>query len=281
MAPFNLLYYRPDTVDQALDLFRILSKEQHHPAFYGGGTEILTRVRVQDARFDAVIDLKAIPEVLVHREYQGSAEFGAGLRLTHVANRNLWPLLTATADRVADHTVRSQITLGGNLLSALPYREAILPFLISDSAEAKVATIGGMRTHRVRDRYDQTFKLKPGDFLVSLVVDGHEIQGLAFKSRKMTRIDWIDYPLVTIALIRRRNGGIRAAFSGWAGFPFVSSRVDKILSNGRRSPSDRAKDAVEHMPMPALSDTHGSRAYREFVTQYTLAGMLEELEEET
>lgn len=281
MVPFNLLYYRPDSVDEALDLFQTLSKEHRHPAFYGGGTEILTRARVQDAEFGAVIDLKGIPEVLVHRDYQGSAEFGAGIRLTHLADRNLWPLLTATADRVADHTARTQITLGGNLLSVLPYREAILPFLMSDSAEVKVATASGTRTHRVRDLYDRALRIRPGDFLVSLSVDRHETQGLAFKSRKMTRIDWIDYPLVTIALTRRHDGGIRAAFSGWTGFPFVSSRVDRILSNARNSAGDRAQDAVEHMPMRALTDTHGSRAYREFVTQYTLAEMLEELEKES
>jgi CO/xanthine dehydrogenase FAD-binding subunit len=60
----------------------------------------------------------------------------------------------------------------------------------------------------------------------------------------------------------------------------VSGRVNKILSDAHRSAGDRAEDAVRRMPMAALTDLHGSREYREFVTQYTLAQMLEQLEDD-
>lgn len=280
MVPFNLLYYRPDTIPEALDLYQRLRREHRNPAFYGGGTEILTRTRIQDAHFDAVIDLKGIPELKVHQQCQNALKFGAALSLTDLADENLWPLLTATVDRVADHTSRGQITLGGNLFSTLPYREAMLPFLIMDSAQATVASPTGIHTDRFQDLYDQSMKVKPGEFLIAITVDGQEAQSQGFRSRKMTRIDWIDYPLVTIALSRRDNDQMRAAFSGWTRYPFVSGRVNKILSSPSKTASERAQDAIQHMPMPALSDIHGSKKYREFVAQYTLAQMLTELEEE-
>ncbi len=274
--PFD--YYRPDTLKAALAIHEELAREGRHPIYYGGGTEILTRSRLNEGRFDAVIDLKNIPETRQHGTDRGQYRFGAGVRLTELASEDLWPFLTATADRIADHTTRGQITLGGNLLSTLPYREAILPFLLTDSSTADVAGKHGVQSRALRDIYDQKLNLKPGEFLVSVTVDGQEAKGMAFRSYKMTRQDWIDYPLVTIAVARREDGSIRAAFSGWANYPFTSSHVNHILSETSRSARDRAARAVSSMPHQALTDIHGSREYREFVTQYTLTNILKELE---
>lgn len=279
MIPFDLFYYRPDTVDEALQAYGDLVRQHRHPAFYAGGTEILTRSRVQDVHIDAVIDLKAIPSLRIHRDDGQTLQLGAALRLTEVADLNLWPLLTATADRIADYTARRQITLGGNLLSVLPYREAVLPFLLMDSAKVELATQHRLQTRRFADVWDTALNLNPGEFLVSLRVDSQEARNLTFRSHKMTRLDWIDYPLVTIALAQPASGRVRAAFSGWNSYPFHSSTVDQILSDVSRSPQARAADAVSNMPMPAVSDIHGSAEYRQFVTQYTLSDMLTELEE--
>ena len=279
MLPFDIEYYRPDTIEEAVKLYRRLRENNQEPVFYGGGTELLTRARLQDVHYDAVIDLKNIPEVRIHGQKGDWLEFGAGLRLTDLADQNLWPLLTATADRIADHTTRGQITLGGNLLSTIPYREISLPFLLMDEAEALIATDNGIERRPMADLTSDSF-IKPGEFLVSVRVNGEEAKGVAYRSHKMTRQDWIDYPLVTVAVIKRPDGSIRAAFSGWAGFPFVSSEVNRILSDTSRSPRRRAQQAVSHMPVKALEDLHGTREYREFVTEYTLAQILDELEDD-
>ena len=279
MVPLNLRYYRADSVDEALELFQHIKSTEGKPIFYGGGTEILTRARVQDIDVDAVIDLKGIPALHVHQAKQGQLEFGAALRLTEVSDKNLWPLLTATADRVADHTSRGQITLGGNLLSILPYREAILPFLVSDSATVVTAGPEGTRTRPLPQLLHETLRLAPGELLISLRVDQYEAMGPRFKSRKMTRIDWIDYPLVTIVVTRSQSGKIRAAFSGWTTYPFTSKPINDILSDEKHSLEERAQQALQHMPEPALTDIHGSRQYREFVSRNTLASMLKELED--
>lgn len=279
MIPQSLEYYRPDTIDEALDTWQRLSKAHKHPMYYGGGSEILTRLRLEALPVDSVIDLKGIPEVTVHEAHHGALEFGAGVRLSHLSERPLWPFLAATADRVADHTSRSHITLGGNLLSTLPYREALLPFLVSDSATLRIATPQGLKQKTLSEVLNQTIQLKPGEFLVSISVEGHEAKSMAhFRSHKMTRLDWIDYPLVTIAMTRRDNGDIRAAFSGWTSFPFSSSKVNQILSNHKHSPDARAERAVKAMPFEALNDIHGSSAYRAFVATYSLSNMLKELE---
>lgn len=279
MLPFGIEYYRPDTIDEALKLYRRLRENNQEPVFYGGGTELLARARLQDVHFDAVIDLKNIPEVRVHGQQGDWLEFGAGLRLADLADENLWPLLTATADRIADHTTRGQITLGGNLLSTIPYREVSLPFLLMDEAEALVATEDGIENRPLANLVSDSF-IKPGEFLVSVRVKGDEAKGMAYRSHKMTRQDWIDYPLVTVAVIKRPDGSMRAAFSGWAGFPFVSGEVNRILSDTGKSARRRAQEAVARMPVKALEDLHGTREYREFVTEYTLTQIIDELEDD-
>ncbi|NMP23858.1 FAD binding domain-containing protein [Sulfobacillus harzensis] len=272
-------YFRPDTIEEALGIYDQVMREGKQPVYYGGGSEILTRSRLNDGRFDAVIDLKHIPETRVHGQDRGKLRFGAGLRLTELADRDLWPFMTATADRIADHTTRGHITLGGNLMSTLPYKEALLPLLLADSSTAIIATKGGVENRTLKDLYDHQINLKPGEFLVSVTVDGNEAKAMAFRSYKMTRQDWIDYPLVTIAVAKRDDGSIRAAFSGWASYPFTSSRVNQILSETGKAPQDRAARATRSMPQAALDDIRGSREYREFVTEYTLTNILKELED--
>lgn len=41
--------------------------------------------------------------------------FGAGVTLTELEDKNLFPLLSKSASEVADHTARNKITLGGNI----------------------------------------------------------------------------------------------------------------------------------------------------------------------
>ena len=53
--------------------------------------------------------------------------------LTNIAEKNYFPLLSLAVKRIADHTIQDKITLGGNLLGTIIYKEAILPLLLSNS----------------------------------------------------------------------------------------------------------------------------------------------------
>ncbi|MCY0897853.1 MAG: FAD binding domain-containing protein [Firmicutes bacterium] len=279
MIPWPVHYYRPDQWADALDLYQQLTRAGRSPRYYLGGTEIITMARTDSQPVSDLIDLKGIPEIMAHGQDGDWLYWGAGLSLARVAELDAWPVLTATADRVADHTSREQITLGGNCLSIMPYKEALVPFMLPDRVMIEVATSQGLMTVPLHDRFDGSWHLAPGEFLLSLRVLKEEARSLVFRSYKMTRLDWVDYPLVTVVVVRDPDGQIRAGFSGWGPHPLVSSQVNALLSDRSATPAARAAAAIAAMPTPALDDLHASRAYRTFVTQHTLALIIRELEE--
>lgn len=57
MIPFDFDYYRPDTIDEAVQLFRLLDSQGKSPLYFGGGSEIISMARVHNIHTKAVIDL--------------------------------------------------------------------------------------------------------------------------------------------------------------------------------------------------------------------------------
>lgn len=276
MMTSSMHYYRPLSITEAVRVYRDLEKAGRNPQYLSGGTEILTRRRVHEIYPNAVVDLKGIPEVKHHGNVGDSLVFGAGLTLMEIVKAGHWGLLSATVDRVADHTSRGQITLGGNIASHLPYREAALPFMVVDSAIMDVATAKGVVSRPFATGFNGTLRLNPAEFIVALRVP-REVADQPYASWKMTRMDWIDYPLVTIAGIRYREK-ITVAFSGYGTVPFRHDEIDAVLSRRQMDPIVRTQQAIRAIPTDPISDMHGSAAYRKFVTQYTLESLLRRLE---
>ena len=131
MLHFDFDYYQPETWKEAVELFQSENQKGKKPMFISGGTELITLGRIDLAYTEAAIDLKNIAEsngMVFQRDY---LLLGSSLTLTAIEEANPFPLLTATASEVADHSARGKITLGGNICAQIFYREAVLPFLLS------------------------------------------------------------------------------------------------------------------------------------------------------
>lgn len=276
MIPFPLVYYCPETIQEATLVYDRLKTEGQRPVYYGGGTEILTMARLNQVEVGALIDLKGIPEMTKVATNGDAIGFGAGLTLAQVAQDDTWPLLTATVDRIADHTTRSKITLGGNLGSTLPYREASLPFLLVDSW-AEVAAQNTVERRPFPAVFDGQLRLASGEFLLRLWVN-RDVIPHPFASWKMTRFDWIDYPLVTVAAIHH-GPHTKMALTGYGKAPMRLKTLDPIFSNASQTAGERARTAVTQLAEIAIDDIHGSAAYRQFVLQNTLTDIIQQLEE--
>lgn len=274
MIPLEFEYHRPESVREALSAFHELAAHDRRPVYYGGGTELITRARAGSLDTGAVLDLKAIPECAAVGAAGAYTVFGAGASLDRICELNDWPLLSAAAGRVADHTVRRQITLGGNLAGQIRYREAALPFLLVD-AVAVVAGPRGLSHQPFAQVFDGRLQLAPDQFLAQLRVNRDDL--LPGVSVKQTRLDWVDYPLVTTVALRRQ-GQVRAAFSGLCEQPFRSAAMEEALNDRQATSAERAAEAVHRIPEPVLDDLHGSAAYRRFVLEYTIADILDRLD---
>jgi aerobic carbon-monoxide dehydrogenase medium subunit len=275
VIPFEFDYFKPETLQEAVDLFQYLEQNGKQPMFFSGGTELITLGRIDLAYTEAVIDIKDIAECRVMEASEGRVLLGSVLTLTQIEEANVFPLLTKTSSEVADHTARGKITLGGNICARIFYREAVLPFLLADS---QVLLIGpeGKRVQPITSIFQGQLNLKNGEVLVQLSTENRFIDAPFYTIKR--RQQWeTGYPLITAAALRTSEE-VRVAVSGLCPFPFRSMEVEKALNDRGRSFEDRVERAIELLPKPILEDVEGSAAYRIFVLRNILFDVLAALD---
>ncbi|WP_129726386.1 FAD binding domain-containing protein [Ectobacillus funiculus] len=275
MLPFDFDYYKPSSLQEAVNLYQYLSQQGKKPMFISGGTELITLGRINLVYTEAVIDVKEIAE---SKAMQFSGEYlvlGSSVTLTELSKENLFPLLSKTASEIADHTARVKITLGGNICAQIFYREAVLPFLLADS---QVVTVGpeGTRVTPINEIFRERLQLSSGEFLVQIATEKRFTEAPFFTFKRRQQWD-TGYPLITIAALKIDNE-IRVALSGLCPFPFRSQGVEAALNNKELPESERIERALASLPERILDDVEGSANYRLFVLRNLLLDVLELLD---
>ncbi|WP_220483287.1 FAD binding domain-containing protein [Paenibacillus thiaminolyticus] len=115
MIPFDFEYYKPCTIQEAIDLYHTLHADGKEPLYFCGGSEIITMARLNQLYTQAVIDIKDIPECTVLESNAEQILIGAAIPLALLEEWKEFPLLSWVCNRIADHTSRYKITLGGNI----------------------------------------------------------------------------------------------------------------------------------------------------------------------
>ncbi len=275
MITTDLEYYKPTNIQEAVETYFSVKKRNKLPMYYAGGTEILTLGRLNIVQPDAIIDIKGIEECKTFDYLQNYLITGSTVPLTFAEEKDLFPLLTKTASEIADHTARNKITIGGNLCGQIYYREAILPFLLTDSLIV-IGGLQGLQTTSIHSLFNPKLQLEDGQLLVQLLTEKSYLN-LPFISIKK-RQQWnTGYPLLTIATVKI-NQQIRFAFSGLCPFPFRSTQIEDVLNNAKISYNERINHAVKQIPRPILDDVEGSAEYRLFVFRNMVMDILVDME---
>lgn len=262
---------------EAVQLFEDLHRKGKNPIYYSGGTEIITLGRLNEVKTGAVIDIKNIPDCQVLKIQQGLLITGAANTLTNIEEVNLFPLLSKTVSEIADRTARNKITVGGNVCGQIFYREAVLPFLLTDS-QMVIAGRKGNKTISINEIFHQTLQLEYGEFLVQMITDQNYLHQPFFAIKK--RRQWnTGYPLITVAALKI-GGIIRIAISGLTTYPFRSQQLEEILNNSGHSLDIRINYALDALSVPPLDDSEGTFRYRLFVLKNTLRDVFYQLEGE-
>lgn len=275
MIAFDFGYYLPNSAEEAVNLYAEIKTAGKKPLYYGGGTEIISMARVSEITCDAVIDIKNIPacnQVSINNQ---SLIIGAASTLTKLTSLNIFPLLSKSVGRIADHTIQGKITLGGNICGTIIYKESVLPFLLSDS-QAAIQGIDGIRIIPFQDFFNQKPNLSEGEILMQIITDKSYID-MPFIHVKKTKQDKIDYPLLTMAALRNNEGEIRVALSGLCPFPFRSLEMEKMLNKPTLTLEEKVDKAILSIQYPILGDLLGSAEYRKFVLKNTLTNTLKQL----
>lgn len=275
MIPFDFEYYKPSSMMEAVDTFRLLNTQGKAPLYFSGGTEIITMARRSHIFTEAVIDIKGIPECNTFKVQNEKLVIGASITLTQLEEAKVFPLLGRAARKVADHTVRNKLTVGGNICGKITFREAVLPFLLSDSTVFLAGQIG-IRSVPLNQVFNKSLNLEKGEFLVQLVTDIGYNQ-FPFMSIKKTKHEKSAYPLISIDSLKK-DGQIRFAFSGVCPFPFRSSTIEQVLNDKNIPLELRINKALSILPAPINNNIEASAEYREFVLKNTLSDIINAME---
>lgn len=262
MIGFNFQYYKPDTVEEAVRLFKDLDSSGKKAIYYGGGSEFISMARMNNVYADAVIDIKGIKECNEYKLEGDNLIIGAGVTLTKIAKGNLFPLLSLAVKRIADHTMQGKITIGGNLCGTIIYRESVLPLLVSES-EVVIAGQSGQRKELLNDIFHERLQLDKGEMVVKIMVP-KEFLSFPYLHVKRTKNEVIDYPLVSMSALKDKDK-IKIALSGLGDYPFRSYEMENIL-NGDISPKDdKIQKAIDSIEDKIKSHMNGSKEYKEFM----------------
>jgi CO/xanthine dehydrogenase FAD-binding subunit len=196
------------------------------------------------------------------------------LTLNEIIEVNLFALLSAACRRVADHTVRNRLTLGGNICGRLPYREAVLPFLVSE-AEVEIVGSAGSRWESLGALFDKRLRLRPGELLLRVRMERDEVRRPAFHGRRQ-RGTRVDYPLVTCCLLID-DRKIRLAVGGACGYPVRDTEAEMLLNEPELDRQQRVERVVAHYAPRIRGDFRASGEYRSFLLARILAQAVDEL----
>lgn len=271
MVPFEFAYFRPGSAREAVQLWRELRQEGLVPVYYAGGSELLTMARAGNVRFDAVIDIKAVPECRNLGEDGDTVYFGAAVTLGEIEDSGLFPLLGRTGSRVADQTMQQRITLGGNVAGTIRYREAALPLLLAD-AEMAVCAPEGVWSAPIHQVFSGRLSLPEGALLTGCRVLKEHARA-PWGHIKKTKNEKIDYPVATLCVLET-DGYWRWAASGVLENPFRDLELEEIFNDRRAAPSLRAEKIVEALRPGAVGDLYASSEFRLFVLKGALLEVL-------
>lgn len=275
MIPFDFQYYKPESIEEAVQIFHSLSSNGKKVIYYGGGTEFISMARAHNVYADAVIDIKGIPECNVQEILDDKLFIGSAVTLTSIAEANLFPLLGLTVQRVADHTIQDKITLGGNIAGTIIYHEAVLPLMVADS-EVMIANLNGTRVVPLNNIFNKRINLNKGDLIVNLIINNKFLQ-LPYMHAKRTKSEKIDYPLITLSALKA-DGKINIAFSAVCSYPFRSPLMEQNLNDTMLTYGERVNNAIFNVPDLILSDLSGSADFRRFKLQRMLLEVLNKFE---
>lgn len=275
MISYDFEYFRPKTYHEAIEMFKSTSDDGKKPVYYSGGTETVTYARNKIINTGAVIDIKSIEEANVFSENGDKIIYGAALNLNHIIERTKYSLMGEVCSKIADHTVRNRLTLGGNICGRLFYKEAVLPIMVADGFLV-IAGEEGIRRQGIMEGFNKRILLKPGEILLQVEIDMKNIDSLNINIRKEKKGE-IDYPLFHIVALKGKDN-VRYAISGLCPFPFRSTEIENILNDKNIEDKIRVQEAMKIVPTNIIDDIYGSCDFRKYLFENDLLDIIKKME---
>jgi carbon-monoxide dehydrogenase medium subunit len=281
MLPHPFSYHRPESLDEAFELF---DRYDDEATFYAGGTELLLALKARVLRYGHLIDLKRIPGLSGVREERGHVVIGAlssHHRLsTDPVVRQYLPAYAALSDNVANIRVRVSGTIGGNLCFAEPHADP--PALLAAMGASVVLQSGEeCRQVAVGEFIESEFTTARADreIMTEIRVPRPPADAkFVFKS-----FGHLERPAVSVAAgycPSERGARFRLWVGAIAERPLRLVEVEQALDEAGPAELEgvletAAARAAEELP--ALSDLHGGADYKRALAQTFICRAVREL----
>ena len=268
----NPHYALPESLAQLLPLRARFPKAQ----LMAGGTDAGLWVTQQHRRFEQVIDLTRVQEMLRIEHYAHHLAIGAAVSLhdAFAALSEQRPSIQHFAERFAGRPVRQSGTLGGNIANGSPIGDS-MPLLIALGAQVVLMALRKGRMvsrHVALENFYLGYKRTAlaADEVLFWIVVPHPLPGEWLGVYKVSKRVEDDISAVCVALqlhIQNDNvQAVRIGAGGVAATPARAVKTEAVLpgSAWNEATVKQAQAAIDKEFSP-ISDMRASAAYRQLV----------------
>jgi carbon-monoxide dehydrogenase medium subunit len=266
MIPNTFDYVKAGSVDEAV---AALAAAGEDAKVLGGGQSLLPVLRLRLNSPSTIVDVSNVAEMRTITDEGSSLLIGAGVTTDEVANNALVkahaPLLSLTAETVADRAIRHRGTFGGSCAHADPAGDLPTAAAALD-CEFVIAGPGGRRTVSAADFFVDFFTTAVGadEVLVAVRVPKADGWGAHYEKFNRTAQAWA---IVGVAALVKVEGGVitdaRVALTNMGATPIRATSVEAALK-GQPATADAIKAAAASAAdgTKPTSDVHADAEFR-------------------
>lgn len=262
----------PKTVDECIE---VLAHHEGKARLIAGGTDLFLWLKEGKAEAEVLVDVSGLAEMKRFEEDKEKMILGPGLTHAEVASnpviRKQFPALSDGCRSVGSPQIRNIGTLGGNIVSAQPAADSVVP-LVTLEAECEIAGLSGSRTEPIEGLFLGVgrSKVDPARELITKIIlkktDGK--CGNAFT--RIAQREAMALPVVNAAVqitvdAKEVINGVRIVIAPVAVTPFRAKKAEaSLIGKKPGSLRDLAKAAelAEQEATPRDSLLRGSGEYR-------------------
>ena len=271
-APFE--YFRPQTLDEALNLLA-----NHEDAkVLAGGHSLIPAMKLRLAQPKTVIDISRLSDLSYIRRENGKILIGALTTHFDIESsallRDQCPLLAEVAPQIGDVQVRNKGTIGGSLVHADPASDWPAAILALD-AELSVAGANGPRTVRATDFFVEMMQtaVQPSEILCEIRVPTTPKSVAYVKSAQKAS----GFAIAGVAVVADKAKKIATVgVTGVAPKPYRAFEVETALRGNALTREAVAAAATKAAAgIDPLNDIHASAEFRAWLAQVNARRALE------
>lgn len=258
MISKDFVYIKPDNLKEAYEAYKNFEQKGLSSYYLSGGTEIVTFTRKGVLNPDVLIDLKKIKECSDIYFDNDNLIIGSSVPLNNLIDSNYSKIFSKSTRFIADRTTRNRITVGGNIVGQLPYREAVLPMLILD-AKVRIFGSDGLKEDNINQIFDKNLKINKGDIVVQFVIK-KDYLNLDFYYDRKVFYSRVDYPIISILFVKDEK--LKMAITGAFSFPIRDFESEEILNRDDLDFNKKIENLVQKFLPLFKSDFRSSKEYR-------------------